>query len=147
MLNLAGFNSRLYSFNNKTWVSLTPSSVSQYYRLALTEVNELDLPADPCNNDPDNRFHACIRKNISGQVSFQEKSVFTQTNVQVGCRTTWDSWSDKNQPVCSRSTQYRSHVSSLKFAVDLLIDVKESLEPCLPRTNTYSFSLCWKLKV
>ena len=58
----------------------TRSSVSQYYRLALTEVNELDLPADPCNTDPDNRFHACIRRNISGQVSFQEKSVFTQSN-------------------------------------------------------------------
>ena len=56
----------------------TRSSVSQYYRLALTEVNELDLPADPCNTDPDNRFHACIRRNISGQVSFQEKSGFTQ---------------------------------------------------------------------
>ncbi len=25
MLNLAGFNSTIYSFNNKTWVSLTPS--------------------------------------------------------------------------------------------------------------------------
>ena len=24
MLNLAGFNSTIYSFNNKTWVSLTP---------------------------------------------------------------------------------------------------------------------------
>ena len=25
MLNLAGFNSTIYSFNNKLWVSLTPS--------------------------------------------------------------------------------------------------------------------------
>ena len=25
MLNLAGFNSTIYSFNNKTWVSLTPT--------------------------------------------------------------------------------------------------------------------------
>ena len=24
MLNLEGFNSTIYSFNNKTWVSLTP---------------------------------------------------------------------------------------------------------------------------
>ena len=45
--------------------------VSQYYRLALTEVNELNLPADPCNTDPDNRFHDCNRKNVSGQVKSQ----------------------------------------------------------------------------
>ena len=46
--------------------------MSQYYRLALTEVNELNLPADPCNTDPDNRFHDCIRRNVSGQVSPKE---------------------------------------------------------------------------
>ena len=28
MLNLAGFNSTIYSFNNKTWVSLTTKSGS-----------------------------------------------------------------------------------------------------------------------
>ena len=49
----------------------TRTTVSQYYRLALTEVNELNLPADPCDNYPENPFHACIRQNVSGQVSFK----------------------------------------------------------------------------
>ena len=49
--------------------------VSQYYRLALTEVNELNLPADPCDTDPDNRFHDCIRRNVSGQVHSSMKEL------------------------------------------------------------------------
>ena len=33
MLNLAGFNSTIYSFNNKTWVSLTPIHGSAHLHL------------------------------------------------------------------------------------------------------------------
>ena len=32
----------------------------------------MNLPADPCNTGPDNRFHDCIRRKVSGQVSPKE---------------------------------------------------------------------------
>ena len=39
MLNLAGFNSTIYSFNNKTWVSLTPklSGISPMVMMMLVK--------------------------------------------------------------------------------------------------------------
>ena len=55
-----------------------------YYKLKLTEVEELDLPEDPCNTDPDYNFQACVRESLSSQV---------------GCRTKWDRWSHKDMPL------------------------------------------------
>ena len=46
MLNLAGFNSTIYSFNNKTWVSLTPTPLSfKWVQCPVTRVPEKG--ADP----------------------------------------------------------------------------------------------------
>ena len=41
---------------------------NRYYKLKLTEVEELDLPEDPCNTDPDYNFQACIKESLSSQV-------------------------------------------------------------------------------
>ena len=65
---------------------------SHYYNLALTEVEELDLPEDPCNTDPDYNFQACIKESLSSQV---------------GCRTRWDRWSHKDMPLCTNMEQFR----------------------------------------
>ena len=65
---------------------------SHYYRLFLTEVEELDLPEDPCNPDPSYSFQACVRRSLSSQV---------------GCRTRWDRWSHKDMPLCTQVEQFR----------------------------------------
>ena len=44
--------------NNMLKIDLN-TSASHYYRLALTEVEELDVAADPCNKDPDYIFMVC----------------------------------------------------------------------------------------
>ena len=73
--------------------TVTPNKTSShYYKLILTEVEELDLPEDPCNTDPNYNFQACIRESLSSQV---------------GCRTKWDRWSSKNKPLCTELEQYR----------------------------------------
>ena len=46
----------------------TRTTLSQYYRLDLTEVHELDLHEDPCDTDMKTGFHTCIRRSISDQV-------------------------------------------------------------------------------
>ena len=68
------------------------TSTSHFYRLAMTEVEELDVPDDPCNSDPDYNFQACVKESLSSQV---------------GCRTKWDKWSDRNRPVCRDVEHYR----------------------------------------
>jgi hypothetical protein len=63
-----------------------------YYRLALTEVEEVNIPSDPCNPDRDYNFQACIKESLSRQV---------------GCRTKWDRWSRLDLPLCTTMEQYR----------------------------------------
>ena len=42
---------------------------SHYRRLALTEMQELNIPADPCNNDIGYNFNFCVRKSLAQQVT------------------------------------------------------------------------------
>ena len=65
---------------------------SHYYCLTLTEVEELDVPEDPCNTDPDYSFQACVRKSLSSEL---------------GCRTKWDRWSHQDIPLCTEMEQFR----------------------------------------
>ena len=55
----------------KTQKSTTPN---YYYKLFLTEVEELDLPEDPCNTDPDYNFQACMKEILSSQVGCRTKT-------------------------------------------------------------------------
>ena len=47
----------------------TRTSYSHFYRLDLTEVNELNVPSDPCNPNLDYNFRICLKKSVSEQVS------------------------------------------------------------------------------
>ena len=41
---------------------------NHFQKLALTEVNELDEPADPCNTDQSYNFRACVKTSIAKEV-------------------------------------------------------------------------------
>ena len=85
----------------------TRATLSQYYRLDLTEVHELDVPEDPC--EPKTEFHTCIRRSVSDQVSScQSGKVLLALCLQVGCRVGWDSWSNNGDfPTCTSADQFR----------------------------------------
>ena len=71
---------------------MNPNKTSNgYYKLALTEVKELDLPDDPCNPDPDYKFQTCVKESLSSQV---------------GCRSRWDKLSQPDRPECTQMEQY-----------------------------------------
>ena len=46
----------------------TRSVKSHFYRLDLTEMNELDLPGDRCNSSLDYNFQKCIKESVSSKV-------------------------------------------------------------------------------
>jgi hypothetical protein len=76
-----------------TWLTIHPNETESYYNgLTLNDVEELDLPEDPCNPDRDYNFQACIKESLSRQV---------------GCRTRWDRWSQPDRPLCTQMAQYR----------------------------------------
>ena len=55
----------------------TRTTLSQYYRLDMTEVNELNIPEDPCDAEPETNFHSCIRRSVSDQVSIHQSPTGT----------------------------------------------------------------------
>jgi hypothetical protein len=67
-------------------------SERHYYHLTMTEMEELDLPEDPCNLDRNYNFQACVKEGLSRQV---------------GCRTNWDRWTNSNWPICTTIDQFR----------------------------------------
>ena len=60
-----------------------PTELPYFYYLVLTEVKELNVPDDPCNEDPDFNFNQCIKEYISKTV---------------GCRTKWE---NNSYPICT----------------------------------------------
>ena len=63
-----------------------------YYPFALTEVEEMDVPHDPCNDNPDYNFRACVKE------SFAKK---------IGCKTKWDYFENNNLQPCTTIQQFR----------------------------------------
>ena len=43
-----------------------------HYRLELVEVNKLNLPTSPCNDDPSYNFLLCVRKSVASKVQLRE---------------------------------------------------------------------------
>ena len=72
--------------------AVNPAELSYYYPFALTEVEELDVPNDRCNNDPDYNFRACVKE------SFSRRS---------GCKTKWDKFGHNNLQPCTNIQQFR----------------------------------------
>ena len=71
---------------------VVPDRLPYYYRLGLTEVEHLNLPNNPCNEDPDYNFNACVKERFSQKA---------------GCRTKWDHFQLKHLPLCSKMSQFR----------------------------------------
>ena len=66
-----------------------PTDLPYYFNLALTEVEELNVPHDPCNEDPNFNYKQCIKEYLSKIV---------------GCRTKWD---NNSYPLCESIDDYR----------------------------------------
>ena len=72
-----------------------PHMLPYYYQIVLTEANELNVPNDPCNEDPDYNFNACVKESFSKRV---------------GCRTKWDDIGLTDRPPCTKMSQFRCNV-------------------------------------
>ena len=71
---------------------ITDSNNGPYYKLTMIEHRELNVPDDPCEDDPGYSFRSCVKESFSRKV---------------GCRTAWDHWSDQNRNVCIDLESYK----------------------------------------
>ena len=72
--------------------TVNPAELSYFYSFALTEVEELDVPMDRCNNDPDYNFRTCVKESFS---------------MQAGCKTKWDNFGHSYLQPCATIQQFR----------------------------------------
>jgi hypothetical protein len=75
-------------------LQIIPSSTSGtfYFRISLTEHEELSTPKDPCVEEPTYSFKGCIKESLSRRA---------------GCRIHWDTISDQTRPVCTTLVQHQ----------------------------------------
>ena len=78
-------------------------------------MEELDLPEDPCNTDPDYNFQACVRESLSSQV---------------GCRTKWDRWSHKDIPLCTEMEQFNNYENLYDIIYERSLKTISKLTKC-----------------
>ena len=71
---------------------VNPEMLPYAYPFSLTEVEELNLPNDPCNEDPEYNFNACVKETFSKRA---------------GCKTKWDDGRLKDLPLCTEMSQFR----------------------------------------
>ena len=53
----------------------TKEASSWFYRLEMTEVNRLNLPYRPCNEDIQYSFQSCVRRNVASKVTSEAQKV------------------------------------------------------------------------
>ena len=69
-----------------------------YHKISATQHMELNVPEDPCVEDTQYSFAACVKENLAKKI---------------GCRPSWDVWSDQKRNVCTKIEQHRC----LKFTL------------------------------
>ena len=78
-----------------TYVRLIPNvsnSSNVYYRISATQHQELNRPKDPCVEDEQYNFSVCVKESLARKV---------------GCRPSWDIWSDQTIKNCTKIEEHR----------------------------------------
>ena len=72
------FNDNPYGLPTVTTIFDAATMFSHYHRIALSEIQELDLTSDPCNNDQSYNFNSCVRRSLARQVKHRrwQSSIF-----------------------------------------------------------------------
>ena len=68
------------------------TSVDSFYEISVTEHVELNLPTDPCEEDANYEFRVCVKESLAKKI---------------GCRPSWDRWSDQTRNICTTIEQHR----------------------------------------
>ena len=64
------YNDNPYGVPTATQVFDAETQYSHYRRIAMSEMQELDIPSDPCNIDQEYNFNSCVRRSLARQVNY-----------------------------------------------------------------------------
>ena len=82
-----------------TYVKLVPNYSKQvkiYYQISATQHLEMNVPDDPCEEEDQYNFRVCVKESLARRV---------------GCRPSWDVWSDQTIRNCTKIDEHRwSHI-------------------------------------
>ena len=77
------------------YVKLLPNDSNEvkiYYKISATQHLEMNVPDDPCIEEDQYNFHVCVKESLARRV---------------GCRPSWDVWSDQTIRNCTEIDEHR----------------------------------------
>ena len=81
---------------------------SHFYEMVLTEVHELDLAQDPCNEDKKYIFQVFILLSVMSKLSRFQACVSKSITTILGCKLKWEPLAfDISLPNCTTVAQFR----------------------------------------
>ena len=63
-----------------------------FFKMSAIEHIELNVPDDPCEEDEEYKFATCVKESLAAEI---------------GCRPSWDLWTDQARNVCTSFDQHR----------------------------------------
>ena len=90
------------------YVKVTPNTSKQfkvYYKISATRHIEMNIPEDPCVEDEHYDFGVCVKESLARQI---------------GCRPSWDVWSDQTIRNCTEIDQHRYLIVGVFFIIILM---------------------------
>ena len=77
------------------YIKLIPdasNNFKMYYKISATQHIEMNVPEDPCVEDEQYSFSICVGESLTRRV---------------GCRQSWDVWSDQTIRICTKIDEHR----------------------------------------
>ena len=123
---LLNFNSM--ALPSRVWIirGEKENGLSYFYQITLTKHKRLNVDERACEEDPRYKFNTCVKEKLSAKV---------------GCRLSWDKWSQQERKICTTAQQLREFgkiYTELKVAVlEEIVEITGCKKPCT--YNEYKF--------
>ena len=88
-------NDNRYTLPPSIYIRLIPDASNHfkmYYKISATQHIEMNVPEDPCVEDDQYNFGVCVKESLARRV---------------GCRPSWDVWSDQKIRICTKIDEHR----------------------------------------
>ena len=88
-------NDNRYTLPPSIYIRLIPDASNHfkmYYKISATQHIEMNVPEDPCVEDDQYSFGVCVKESLTRRI---------------GCRPSWDVWSDQAIRICTKIDEHR----------------------------------------
>ena len=118
---------------SRVWIvkGKTHAGGAYFYKITLTKHKRLNLDDQrACEEDPRYNFNTCVKEKLSGKV---------------GCRLSWDKWSQQDREICSTDQQFRElgkiYEELMTAVMDEIVEMTGCKKPCTYKEYKFMSSI------